>query len=293
MTQPEAQSADALTVQTPQPIWPGTAPGSENAKQVEVQHELGGPVPNLVVRNVTRPTLTAYLPEPGKANGAAVIIAPGGGFMFLSVNSEGADVARRLAAQGIAAFVLKYRLQPTSPDRSKLRDEVIAEFVALSNRRGAEIGHRLLERNAFAVEDVRQAMRVVRQNATEWKIDPSRVGLLGFSAGAFAISGSQFSPDASVRPDFVGLIYGGAIPEAATPGKSTPPSFIAFSGDDELVGGATMDTAMRLRAAGASVELHLFRRGGHGYGANVQGMSSDRWFEEFLWWLQDLNVMRK
>lgn len=266
--------------------------GAGGATQAEIQHQFGDSASNLVVRNVTRPTITPFLPEPSKATGAAVVIAPGGGFMMLSVNSEGTDVARWLASRGVAAFVLKYRLQSTPANSIAFRLHLVAALTGLSRFKGSELAQRLLSDNEAALEDAKQAVRLIRERAAQWRIDPTRVGALGFSAGAFAVSAALFADDRSARPDFAGLIYGGTVPEGAVPSKETSPCFVAVSNDDGLLFETSWDLALRLRSAGVPLEFHLYRRGGHGYGVNVQGMSSDHWIDQFYWWLQDLGVQR-
>src|SRR5262244_2832353 len=167
------------------PLYPGVAPGSENAKQKEVSFV--NPDKQTRIRNVTRPTLTAYLPERGKANGAAIIVAPGGGFMHLAMEKEGSDMARWLQTRGVAAFVLKYRLMDTGTEE-EYRERSVAMTRATQPNATAPAtppASNPARRQAveFAVADGAQAVKLVRQRAAEWGIAPDRVGLMGFSAG--------------------------------------------------------------------------------------------------------------
>jgi acetyl esterase/lipase len=276
-------------------VWPGVAPGSEGATQAEIEHELGGAVPNLVVRNVTQPTLTAYLPKPAKATGAAVLVAPGGGFRMLSIATEGHQVARWLAARGVAAFVLKYRLLETPASQAAFGQQMIEFVTDLQHdprMRGAAFGERMIATGRHAIADASQALNLIRRRSKQWHIDQNRLGMLGFSAGGFAASGVLFDAD-STHPDFAGLIYGAGLPEGAAATPSLPPLFVAVSADDFLVGETVFDFSQRLRAANVSHEFHAYRRGGHGWGMNVQGLSSDHWIEEFYWWIEDLGVLRR
>lgn len=237
------------------------------------------------IQNVGEPSLTAFLPGPGKANRTAAIVAPGGGFMMLSWDSEGVLVARRLAEAGLAAFVLKYRLVETPADP--------ADFTAALNGLVASAGRHLqptpehpygepFPGEAAAAEDGAQAVRLVRARAAEWGVDPRRVGFVGFSAGAI-IAASIAAGEALGRPDFVGLIYGA---QRAAPPKNAPPAFIAAAADDQLLARAQLPLFEAWRKAGAPAELHVFERGGHGFGLVAQGASSDHWFDQFVWWLQ-------
>jgi acetyl esterase/lipase len=241
----------------------------------------------LRVRNVSAPSLTPFLPPPGKANGAAVVVAPGGGFVMLSWESEGTRVAQRLADLGYAAFVLKYRLDPTPDDPAAFVREFTAKMTDLARRGGAGGA----QTAAFASEkpaaaDAAEAIRLVRRRAGEWGIDPKRVGFVGFSAGGITAA-NVATLDATGRPDFVGIIYG-ALRNPVPP--DAPPAFIATSADDPLLKDAAIPMFQAWRAAGRPAELHLYEKGGHGYGMNVQGLTSDHWFDEFVWWMQAQGV---
>jgi len=258
------------------PLWPGGAPGSESWTQQEEETLI--PPSLKVVRNVTQPTLTAYLPDPVAATGTSVIVCPGGGFHFLSIDMEGTDVARWLNARGIAAFVLKYRLIRTG-------DGFPAEvWDALGDRE--VMAERMAPLRPLILADGRQAVRLVRERASEWGLAPDRIGMLGFSAGGAVTASVAFEHDAGSRPDFAGVIYGGGRGAAPVPADA-PPLFVLCAADDPMV---PPHTSVRLyedwRAAGHSAELHIYAQGGHGFGMRQQGLPSDTWIERFADWLQ-------
>jgi acetyl esterase/lipase len=268
-------------------LWPGGAPGSEDWSHREVIYtdDDGGER----VRNVVVPTLTPFLPQAPQANGTAVIVAPGGGFRFLSWDYEGTHVAQWLADRGVAAFVLKYRLVDTEPDHDAFRTALTAWAMSLLARpegpavqSSADLGPIV----SLAVADGEQAVRTVRGRAGELGIDPARIGLMGFSAGAFLTAGVAVTTDASARPDFVAPIYGGSV-DAEIPADA-PPMFSVVAADD----GLCVDTNLRLaeawRQAGRPIDLHVFSRGGHGFGTKKIGLPVDGWLDLFHDWLTTL-----
>lgn len=237
----------------------------------------------LMLQNVDQPTLRAFLPAPSRATGAGVIVAPGGGFMTLSIETEGAMVARALADRGIAAFVLKYRLEQTPEDQTALIEFATARIRGhMAARQSATAEAPYYSAYPPAVRDAGEAVRLLRSRAHEWGVDPARLGFLGFSAGA-GLATEIATGDASTRPDFVGIIYGAL--ERAVPADA-PPAFIASAADDPLIGPEVSISIFNAwRAAARSAELHIFERGGHGYGAVARGASSDHWFDQFVWWM--------
>ncbi|HEV7384677.1 MAG TPA: alpha/beta hydrolase [Phenylobacterium sp.] len=242
-----------------------------------------------VVRNVSDPTLTAFLPDPAKATGTAVIVAPGGAFMLLSYDSEGALVARRLAEHGVAAFVLKYRLEPTPADPAAFAAVVMRRLSEARNTAVASGGTSPFTTEDQATADGAEALRLVRRRAAEWKIDPHRVGFLGFSAGAILTTNLATADDPATRPDFVGVIYGALrkpVPADA------PPAFFATASDDPLLGKAAVPMVEAWHVAKRPAELHLYERGGHGFGLVPKGSSSDHWFDEFLWWMDGRGLLK-
>lgn len=252
------------------PIWPGPAPGSEHWTQRE-QTLPTTPV-GTVVLDVVTPTITPYLPAPGTATGAGVIIAPGGGFVALAIQREGEEPARWLQAHGIAAFVLKYRTL------EKLGDGI--------PRMDPDTGAR------YGIADGIQALRVVRRHAAEWGLDPHRIGVLGFSAGGMVASGTVLQPDSAARPDFAAMIYGAPFGVMPPIPARLPPLFLAWARDDETAGDAMVRFDRALTEAGSPPETHIYRNGGHGFGLQTQGTGSDYWIEDFHHWLDAAGLTR-
>jgi len=242
--------------------------------------------PGRIARNITTSTLTPYLPDPAKATGAAVIVAPGGAFMMLSMDSEGYQVAQWLADHGIAAFVLKYRVKPTDPDPQAFMKQVMALIASVS----APDSKVEISTPQASLEDARAAVRLVRSRAAEWHVDPARVGFTGFSAGAILTLTIGLDPDPALRPSFIAPIYG--PPGAQTVPPDAPPMFFAIASDDPHFARANFDLINSWRAAKRPVEFHLYEKGGHGFGMNQQGTSSDLWIEEFYTWMKDRGELK-
>src|SRR5215471_13703072 len=253
------RSTDAQVVN----IWPGTAPGSENWTQKETT-VTDTPI-GAVVFNVVTPTLTPYLPDRNKATGTGVIIAPGGAFVALAIDLEGNKVAQWLQEKGIAAFVLKYRIME-------------------KRQEGIPTGMNMDEAGKYGIADGIQALKVVRQHAAEWGVSPDRLGFLGFSAGAMVASGSLLQSDASARPNFAGMIYGGPFGVMPTIPPKLPPMFLAWAQDDDVALTPIVKFYDALKAAGDKPEAHIFSAGGHGFGMKRQGTTSDRWIDLFYAW---------
>lgn len=246
-------------------IWPGTAPGSAHWNWTEqtYTHTPYG----TVIENVVTPTLTAYLPERGKATGTGIVIAPGGACIALVIDREGNDVAHWLQQHGIAAFVLKYRLQhkTTNGMPKNLNEDVACKY---------------------GIADGIQAVKVVREHAKAWGIDPRRVGIMGFSAGGMIASEALLQQDAAARPDFAGLIYG--APFGRMPGvpRELPPVFMAWAQDDTTAGYAMARFYKALMHAGNKPEALIFARGGHGFDMGKPGAATEHWPDEFYYWLR-------
>ncbi|HET7175607.1 MAG TPA: alpha/beta hydrolase [Gammaproteobacteria bacterium] len=246
-------------------LWPGRAPGSESWTQKE-QVAPNTPI-GTVALDVVTPTLELFLPEKSKATGAGVIVAPGGFCVALALSAEGTDVARWLQAHGIAAFVLKYRLQ-------EKQGEGIPKDLDMDKA------------CRYGIADGIQAVKSVRQHAVEWGVAPGKLGFMGFSAGGMVASGVLLQPDAAARPDFAALLYGapfGVMP--AIPGK-LPPIFMAWAQDDGLAGPTVAGFYQKLVEAGDEPEAHIYSHGGHGFALKQQGTTSDHWPDEFYFWLQ-------
>jgi acetyl esterase/lipase len=267
------------------PLYAGVAPGSEGATQVEHWNYLMG---GRAIRNVTRPTLTPFLPAKDKATGAAVIVAPGGAYMLLSIDQEGIQVAQWLADHGIAAFVLKYRLDATPDDDQAALDAVGARFGAAA-RAGADKAPPVFQ--PLAVADAQEALRLVRRRAGEWSVDPKRVGMVGFSAGAMTTLQATMKDAPDARPDFIAPIYGPL--NTVTPPANPPPIFAAIAADDPLFGRTDFGLIQAWRKAGGSTELHVYQKGDHGFGMRKQGTTSDLWIDQFHAWMKAMGFLTK
>ena len=234
-----------------------------------------------VVTNVTRPTLLVFKPAAGKASGSAVVICPGGGYMALSMNSEGIDVAKYLAARGMTAFVLKYRLAPTADDATQM-------FGDLWQHDRAKLDQLIKQDLPLAVADGVAAVAYVRQHAAEWGVSPERVGIMGFSAGGGVTTGAAFGYKPDSRPAFVAPIYaGGEDFRALTVPTDAPPMFIAAATDDNLgLGPVSVALYQKWVAAHKSAELHMYAKGGHGFGMRKQNIPTDHWIDRFAEWLE-------
>jgi len=261
------------------PLYPATPPGStqENYPEKEYFSKVWN---TEVVANVTKPSLTVFKPSPELRNGTALVICPGGGFMALSINSEGIDVAKYMAARGVTAFVLKYRLARTGEDATQ-------EFTALftDRQKFRETVEPVIPQ---AVADGLAAVTYVRQHASEWGVSPDRVGIIGFSAGGRVVAGVAFLYLPEGRPAFVAPIYaGGEISKDVPVPVDAPPMFVAAATDDQL-GLAPESVALYQRWTDAhkSAELHLYAKGGHGFGMHKQNVPTDHWIERFADWLE-------
>jgi len=235
---------------------------------------------SVFARNVTVATLTPFLPPADKATGAAVIVAPGGGFRTLSMENEGWDVARALAGKGVAAFVLKYRLVQTPPDMAGFERSMAAMFSATAQRPPASPDPATA--HAPQIADARAAFALVRSRAKAWRVDPDRIGMLGFSAGAMLTMATALHGE-DAKPAFIGNIYG-PLSALAVPADA-PPLFIALAADDPFFANAGYGLVDSWRAARRPVEFHLFEQGGHGFGMYPKTTTSTGWFDEFTRWM--------
>jgi acetyl esterase/lipase len=255
----------------------GTGPLPGNPAPESWYHQYG----KNFARNVTIATLTPFLPDRAKASGTAVIVAPGGGFLSLSMENEGSDVARALAAHGVAAFVLKYRLRPTPPAMAAYERSMTEMFAGAGRPR---TGPSPLEASLDPqLADSRAAFALIRRNAARWHVDPNRIGMVGFSAGAMlTLQTALRVPDA--KPVFIGIIYGPLA--AVTVPADAPPMFVALAADDPLMGGRGMGLIESWIAAKRPVEFHLYEQGGHGFGMYPKTTTSTGWFDAFVDWLR-------
>jgi acetyl esterase/lipase len=239
-----------------------------------------------VVRNVTRPTLTPFLPEPGKATGSAVIVAPGGAFMLLAIEPEGWKVAQALAKRGIAAFVLKYRIMPTPVDNDaslSFMNKKVAEGLPDPTKQPTL-------QYAPSTDDGLAALALVRARSAEWGINPKRVGMIGFSAGAMTSLNTVVAAKPGLGPDFFGYIYG---PQAKTDVPAdAPPMFAAIAFDDPLFPTMGFPLVEAWKAAKRPVELHAYERGGHGFGMGVPGTTTTGMLDQFVSWMEMQGLMK-
>lgn len=232
-------------------------------------------------RNVTVATLTPFLPDPAKASGAAIIVAPGGGFRTLSMENEGWDVARALAAKGVAAFVIKYRLNQTPADMAGFEQSMKAMFSGAA-RAPLPAPNAAANNLAPQIADASAAFRLIRSRAAQWHVDPDRIGMIGFSAGAMLTMATTMSAK-DAKPAFIGNIYG-PLGSMAVP-QDAPPMFAAIAADDPLFGNRDFKLIDDWRAAKRPVEFHLYERGGHGFGMYQKAATSTGWFDAFVRWL--------
>jgi len=269
-------------------VWPGSAPGAPanppaEADTTTAKDNLIAGRPVVRLGNVSAPTLTLYQPK-GESTGAAVVVFPGGGYRILAMDLEGTEVCDWLNSVGIACVLLKYRVPGTGPYPS----------------------------SPAALQDAQRALGLVRQHAAEWKIDPKRIGVLGFSAGAHLAAALSthfdhrlYEPlDAadrlSCRPDFAVIVYPGylaladknfaANPEI-NPTEKTPPQFIVQAGDDPVHVENAVVYYLALKNAKVPAELHIYEEGGHGYGLRRTALPVTAWPQEVETWLRTIKVV--
>ena len=249
------------------PLYSGAAPGSE--KWTWQEDDVPSTDDKRRVRNVVRPTLTVH--APAQPNGTAVIVCPGGGFRHLAIDHEGHEVARWLNSFGVTAFVLKYRLMRTADGHEK-------DAALMTQRRNEAI--------PLAVADGREAVRLVRARAKEWKLRTDRIGIMGFSAGGWVTAGVALEHDAASRPDFAAPVYAAVTPGAKAPAAPMP-MFLVHADDDKTVN--SFDNSVRLyglwKSAGAPAELHIYSSGGHGFGMRRKNLPVDGWVDRLKEWL--------
>jgi len=239
------------------------------------------------VRNVSRATLTPFLPDAAKATGAAVIVAPGGGFRILSMGNEGWEVAKALNDRGVAAFVLKYRLMPTAPEWAEFERGNPLTAPAPGAAPGAPPARPSM---ALPLADATAAFKLVRARAREWNIDPQRVGMVGFSAGAGTTMAATLQSSEN-KPAFIAPIYG-RLTAVEVPADA-PPMFVALAADDPLFGKSDFGLISAWQNAGRPVEFHLYQNGGHGFGLGNPGKTSTGWFPQFMLWLEVNGMLKR
>jgi acetyl esterase/lipase len=270
------------------PIWPRGAPGEQPVETVEVdtttaKDNLIAGKPVIRLGNVSRPTLTLYAPT-GKETGAAVVVFPGGSYHILAIDLEGTEVCDWLNASGITCVLVKYRVPDSGP----------------------------YPKSSAALQDAQRALGLVRSHATEWHIDPQRIGVLGFSAGAHLAAALSTHFDrrlyepvdaadhVSCRPDFAVFVYPGYLalfeqnfalnPELQVTPK-TPPSFIVQAEDDPVHVENSTVYFLALKNAKVQAELHLYAEGGHGYGLRRTALPVTTWPQSVEIWLHTIKVL--
>ena len=270
----------------PGPLYPGTVPGSTQENYPEKEY-FSKSWNTEVVANVTKPTLTVFKPSPELRNGTAVVVCPGGGFMALSINSEGNDVAKYVAAKGVTAFVLKYRIAHTGEDATQEFTELFAD-----KQKFREVVDKVIP---LSIADGLAAVTYVRAHASDWAVSPDRVGVIGFSAGGTVAAGVAFHYAPSGRPAFAALIYaaGSRFKDSPVPADA-PPMFVAAATDDNL-GLAPDSVALyeQWTSAHKPAELHMYAKGGHGFGMHKQNLPTDHWIDGFTDWLELQGWLKK
>lgn len=265
-------------------VWPNGAPDNDGLGPEQTMPFYDRSY--LLVRNVADPTLTVVRAAPGTATGAAVVILPGGGYRFLTMESEGMDVARRLARHGVTAFVLKYRTVVTPQDEGGFWQALSA--MGRPPADGWPTSFDAL--GARGLSDLEEGLGLIRRDAARWDVDPAKVGVIGFSAGASLAAQSVLDADVPHRPAFGGLIYGATFDGPPSEAAGLPPLFMAVATDDPIAYGPVLAFYEAVHGAGGKPDLHVYSSGGHGFGMRRQDKASDIWIEEFVHWLaiQDL-----
>jgi acetyl esterase/lipase len=257
------------------PLWPEGAPGSEDWTQVEAETSL--PDGTKVIQNVTQPSLTVYPAVPEKATGTAVIVCPGGAWHFLAIEHEGTQVAEWLAAHGITAFILRYRVIRTGKNVGQETDRHLADQATMETL--------MRELRPLNQAEGRRAMQVVRQRAGEWGIRSDRIGMMGFSAGAGFTVDAVLNNPPETRPDFAAPIYPAVFQEVVAPADA-PPLFLLCANDDDMATAGCQFLYKAWQAVHRPVEMHIYSKGGHGFGMYQQGLPSDTWIERFWEWMK-------
>ena len=269
-------------------IYEGAVPGTENWDWQEGIQE-GSSWRTQVVYNVAKPSLTIFAPDPAIVNGTSVIICPGGGFVALAMGNEGYDVAKWLVKKGITCFVLKYRLAHiNTTDAVKYFNDAIhdRDEEKLKNQQSAI---------PYSIADGKAAIKYVRAHAADFKINPDKIGIVGFSAGGTVAASAAFNYTPANKPNFVAPIY--AYFPKAMQGKvedDAPALFIAVAANDPLnLQPHSVDLFTAWNTSKKDAELHVFNQGGHGFGMRVQQTTSDTWIERFADWMIAQKLLKK
>lgn len=273
------------------PLWPAGAPGSEDWSIPESVSK--SPAGDRVIANVSEPTLTVFLPDARMSTGTAAIIAPGGALRVLGFDNEGVKLAEWLSEHGIAGFVLKYRTlqqdpsaprglgagmpQPGAAPRQELG-------IVNGNANPAPGDAALGEVLTLAIADARVAIELVRRRAAEWRIDPERVGIIGFSAGGGVAIGAALAPKSDASPNFLVSVYGPSLQDVNVP-EHAPPLFIAVGATHFNVTNGCLALFATWKAAGKPAEIHVYDGISGGFGMAKRGHPVDAWTERLHEWL--------
>jgi len=263
--------------QAPRPVWDGPPP-AETLKAKPGQDPKGILNKNGHRTDVMIPEFVVW--PAAKPNAPFIVVCPGGGYGILAEEHEGAEVARRLNAQGVGAAVLRYRVPRRDPEKPWV----------------------------VPVMDARQTIELVRAHAAEWNADPKKIGILGFSAGGNLAARVAYSPaDANAaRPDFAVMVYPAYLfekdkpdsvlregPDGVVPPKGVKPvpAFFAHSADDPYPAEGSMALAAKLKSLGGSAEVHVWAKGGHGWGASDRCLAAKEWTNVLGAWLKDRGIL--
>jgi dienelactone hydrolase len=299
-----ALSADAAA-QAPQEIrlWPGTAPGSENWSIAETTTT--SPSGDRTIANVRDPSVTVYLPPAASATGAAFIVAPGGALRLLAWDNEGVKVAQWLNSKGIAALVLKYRTLQATPAAGRGRAAGPPAGprgagpagrqeldIRKANANPAPDDAGLTEVLRMGTADAQQALRLARRNAAAWRIDPARVGIMGFSAGGGIAVGTALAERSDASPDFLVSVYGPSLQDVDVPAHAGP-LFVAVGSTHFNVTNGCLALFAAWKAAGKPAEIHVYDQVSAGFGMSTRGLPVDTWHERLLDWMVARKLTRK
>lgn len=270
-------------------VWPGKAPGEMGqVGEEKFLEQKAGEKPVKRLTNVSKPTISVFRPDKDKDTGAAVVICPGGGYNILAWDLEGEEVSAWLNSIGVTGIVLKYRV-PRRPADAKDKPPL------------------------GPLQDAQRTLSLVRSKASDWGIDPKRIGMLGFSAGGHlaASAATNFDKRAyepvddidkvSCRPDFVVLIYPAYLiakdKEELAPdirvSKETPPTFFAHAGNDPVKADNSVLMYLALKRAGVPAELHVYSTGGHGFGLRPSEQPCSTWPQRCSDWLKGHGILKR
>lgn len=293
------------TAQTPAEVklWPAKAPGSEAWTIPETVTT--SPSGDRTIANVSEPSVSVFLPSATTATGAAIVVAPGGALRALGWDNEGVKVARWLNEHGIAALVLKYRTLQlatagaggraagASPVGSSSAGPPRQELeIRKANANPEPDNPALAAVLRMAIADARQALRLARRNATAWRIDPARVGIMGFSAGGGVAVGTALDERSDASPDFLVSLYGPSLQDVDVPAHA-PPLFIAVGATHFNVTNGCLALFAAWKAAGKPAEIHVYDQVSAGFGMSKRGRPVDSWSERLLEWLAARNLVSR